>query len=488
MAVMKETGERSTGRGRGTATASGRPSGRLRGWVRPGSAPPSAVARERDVDYAAAPAPPGSAPEASTVSPVEADPQVGLVDAAEAVAALRWANEVLDVVDLDRLRDRELLAFTRDVDREITRIQAREARLVRAVGLRQAYAEDGCVTAASWLRQKTNRDPGDATRLAKTARRLAFLDVTRDAVEAGDITWRHAEVIATAAIPQRRDAIVDHEDTLVGLARRAQPRDVRAACRKIADVVSPDHGDSEGCGPDSRRELYSTRTFEGFGDLRANLDPVTQEMFESLLHAFTTPDETETPDNQQRTPAQVRHDAFDAILSAASEHPDVGSVHGAKPHVLLMIDLQTLLGRDDLATRKPRLGSGTELSVERAVHLLEQAKLTPVLMLGPYRAVGFGRTQRVLPDWLRPLLKAVHGHCRGPGCDRPFEWTQAMHVNGDYAEGATTEFDCTVPGCVKHHQLRDEHGWQVDYDPDTAICTWTSPDRLTVIHTHPPDP
>ncbi len=151
-------------------------------------------------------------------------------------------------------------------------------------------------------------------------------------------------------------------------------------------------------------------------------------------------------------------------------------------------DLMTLLGRDDLATRQPRLASGGKLALGRALVLLEQAKLTPVLMLGPWRAVAVGRRYRALPAWLRPILQMIHGHCRGPGCDRPIAWSDAAHLGVAWHKGGTTDLDLTAPACPGHHPLMDLTGWKAELDPDTAICTWTSPDGHTIIRTHPPDP
>jgi len=41
-----------------------------------------------------------------------------------------------------------------------------------------------------------------------------------------------------------------------------------------------------------------------------------------------------------------------------------------------------------------------------------------------------------------------------------------------------------VPLCKARHDLVTSRGWQVAYDADTAICTWTGP-AGQVIHTHP---
>ncbi|MBW3561816.1 MAG: hypothetical protein KY437_04900, partial [Actinobacteria bacterium] len=103
------------------------------------------------------------------------------------------------------------------------------------------------------------------------------------------------------------------------------------------------------------------------------------------------------------------------------------------------------------------------------------------------------------PPWHRVPHPIIPGSRDAPRSHRPGACPQAMHLNEGWANGGTTELDATAPGCKRHHDLRDIVGWHVDLDPDTATTTWTrrvpagsrehrSPDRRTVLVTHPPDP
>lgn len=408
------------------------------------------------------------------------------VDPAVALAALRHAADLLARADLERLTDRGLLAHTVAVDRQVTRLEAARLARLSAVDRRAAFTAEACVTAGSWFRTRTRRDPAGGARLARWARRLERFRLLGAALAAGEITLDHVRVVVRAASTgPRRTGLVDHEETLVALARRATPADLDVAVTRICEAV--DHREAEPGGPAAARGLYHARIIDGLGDLRATLDPATAERLETLLDAYRRPDPADT--DPPRSPAQIRHDAFDAILRAAEEHPRAPRVQGARPHLVVFADLFTILGRPDLASRPTtRLGSGRPVDLARVAHLLEEAGATGVLGLGPFRPVAFGRTRRVLPDWLRPALAMVHATCRGPGCDRPAAWTQAMHLGGAWAAGATTELDTTAPGCHAHHRLVDVVGWRVDLDPDTAVATWVSPDRRTTVVTRPPDP
>lgn len=112
------------------------------------------------------------------------------------------------------------------------------------------------------------------------------------------------------------------------------------------------------------------------------------------------------------------------------------------------------------------------------------AKVTMVATMGPWRPVSVGRTQRVLPGWLRPVLARVHQRCQGPDCDRPVGWTQAHHVIA-WEDSGHTDLVKMVQLCVRHHDLVTNGRWHVEYAPDTGVCTWTAPDGRR-IRTHPP--
>jgi hypothetical protein len=123
------------------------------------------------------------------------------------------------------------------------------------------------------------------------------------------------------------------------------------------------------------------------------------------------------------------------------------------------------------------------VSAATAARLGLDAKVTPVLTMGPWRVVAVGRTHRTLPSWLRPMMQMLHRRCRGPDCDRPACWAEAHHEIA-WADGGATDLNQTIPLCKAHHDLVTTQGWTVTMDRDTGIATWTAPDSR-VIHTYP---
>jgi hypothetical protein len=473
--------------------------------TRPLSGCRGVVARERAATYQA-----GGRQQAR----IWEDPQAPSL--ADAVAKLADARAALAAVDVDAEDDRALLDAALELATLDNQVAAQQVRVLEAADRREAYREDGALTLASWQRHRSSVDHGTSTRLVQAARRLRGLPLLRQAFTEGAVTLAHVWAVTDAAGPRRAEAIADNEEALVGLARHGAPRDVRRAVRLIAEQVD---GDGSGAdpldddGPDERRELrFYPNGIDRLGELRATLDPLAAELFAAMLEAYDRPDGPDVPDRLRRTRPQRRHDAFQNALQAllgagAPEAPET-----TPTHVHVTIDLDTLLGTGRWADgdaaagdaeapdpahadprwdgprlkgRTPRFRHTGPLSPGLARRLAWNAKITAVLTMGPWRVTNVGRTQRVLPTWLRDLLTMVHGHCRGPDCDRPIAWTQPHHQVA-WRKGGDTDLNATIPLCSGHHPMADGD-WRVTYDPDTGTCTWTGPKGQT-INTHPPPP
>jgi hypothetical protein len=235
--------------------------------------------------------------------------------------------------------------------------------LAGAFDARGGPVRDGAATLGAWLRSRTNLDHGETASLVTTARRWQMLPMFAERLAAGDVSVRHvAGVCAKLTTPGRVEAIVGEQERLAEVAMTTSQRHLRAELGRVCEQVDPDGstpagdpGGAEGGEPaadepvdrpwgDPDRGLWPHRLFQGLGDVRATLDPYVAELFDTALAAYDEPDPPGTPEALRRTPAQRRHDAFARILAAALAHPDAGTVQGAKPRVLIVIDLLRLFG------------------------------------------------------------------------------------------------------------------------------------------------
>ena len=439
-----------------------------------GRAPHVSVARERAAAYdAGVDALPPTSPAEVALERLEA--------ALDVVRAVDWSGESNEVVR----------AASVGMQRLVNQLSAAALAPIEQLDARDAYGYDGAVTAASWLRNRTHMDPATAARLCTAARRVRRLPKLADAFAFGDVSLAHVTAVTEAAVPTRFAAISSVEPALVTLARNDKPHALRTALRAIRDVVDTDGSDPlpepepmDADENDARRYWHQYPALDGMVKGDYLVDAVTGEAITTLIDAFSTPDPPDTPPTSRRSPAQKRADAMRAGVFALLAAGAAPTVQGVKPHLLLMLDLLTVMGRDQAAVFASELQRTGRVSAATIARLGIDAKVTPVLTMGPYRVVAVGRTHRTLPPWLRPMMQMLHRHCRGPDCDRPACWTEAHHEDA-YADGGDTDLNKTIPLCSTHHDLVTNGGWTVSLDLDTGICTWTSP-HGRVIYTYPP--
>ena len=296
----------------------------------------------------------------------------------------------------------------------------------------------------------------------------------------------HVTAITEAAVPGRFRAIASVEDTLVDLARTSKPHAVRIALRAIRDAVDPDGSDITGEEPpvdadpnDARRFWRQHPTLDGLVAGEYLVDALLAEMLDVLFDAFSTPEPDGLPAVSRRSAAQIRCDAVRAAVTALLGAGLAPTVQGAKAHLLGMVDLLAVMSRDQAAVVAAEIRRTGRVSPATIARLGLDAKITPVLTMGPWRVVAVGRTHRTLPPWLRPMLEMLHRRCRGPDCDRPAAWTQAHHQHA-FADGGDTDLNTTIPLCGAHHDLITYGGWHATLNPDTGNCTWTAPDGRTI--------
>ena len=412
--------------------------------------------------------------------------------AVEAIAQLDAAITTLGQVDWKSEADATVNAAAVGMQRRVNQVQAQALRPVEQMAARNSYRADGAVTASSWLRNRTNMDHGPAQRLCAAATRLRGLSGLRDAFMAGDVSLAHVTAITDAAVPTRYESIAAVQDSLVELARTANPHAVRVALRRVRDIVDPDGSqpddDAAPCDADAndpRRGWTQWPTLDGMVRGEYLVDPVFGEMIAILMDAFSTADPADTPLGRRRSPAQQRADAMRAAIKTLLDAGLAPTIQGNKAHLLLMLDLLTVMGRDQAATFAAELRRNGKVSPQTIARLGLDAKTTVVLTMGKWRTVAVGHTHRTLPPWLRPMLEMMQRRCRDPDCDRPAAWCEAGHEIA-VSEGGDTDLNETIPKCWAHHDLVTTKGWTVTMDRDTGICTWTSPDGQ-VIHTHPHD-
>jgi hypothetical protein len=221
--------------------------------------------------------------------------------------------------------------------------------------------------------------------------------------------------------------------------------------------------------------------------VRGLLDPDAGELLINTLNALMPPPH---PDDM-RTTAQRRADALvDLCRLGAQADPAPG---GAKPCVVMTVDLETLRGElgapvspsssasaaapidPDGRWRGAALGSGEPIGATTARRLACDASIIPMVLGSRGVPLDIGRANRLVTGSLRRALITRDGRCRFPGCSRRPEWTEGHHLV-PWSSGGVTALSNLILLCRFHHTLVHEGGFALRLDDDTGNVYATYPD------------
>jgi hypothetical protein len=200
----------------------------------------------------------------------------------------------------------------------------------------------------------------------------------------------------------------------------------------------------------SRRGLYVSPTLEGMIRVDGDLDPETGQTVLTAIGAMVDASLREAG-TDLRSPAQRRADALGEICRRYLDEGERPVVAGERPHVLVSVDLQALLGRAGRA----ELEDAGLLTPTAARRIACDAKVSRVITRGGSEPLEMGRRTPVVPASLRRALVLRDRGCRFPGCGRAQAWCDAHHVM-HWADGGETSLANLVLLCRPHH--RTVHG------------------------------
>jgi hypothetical protein len=357
----------------------------------------------------------------------------------------------LDVEGMDGSRAADVLVELRRVR---ARLAAVEARLVARVDGARAWADEGYLSAASWLAASDNTSLDEARGDVRLARRLRSMPATAAALAAGDITLAHARRLATLCAPDTAAAFAEAEGFLVGQARSMRWADFAKAAgywlrhaRRDKDP-DPDKSDRDHRRVSLHDGLRGTGLLSGEltptakATVRSALERIEQELFDAdWAAARAAHGDPATAADMPRTPAQRRHDALVEMARRSVTAP----ADGKRPKPLLTV----LVGEDAFRTIL-ELADGTLISPATAAELLDEAVIETMLFDGPSRVLDLGH-QRSFVGAARRAVEVVHRTCTGQGCHVRSDRCEIDHILPAAAGGPTVP-DNGRPQCRPHHR------------------------------------
>jgi hypothetical protein len=148
----------------------------------------------------------------------------------ELIEQIRADMRRLATEDLDRRSNASLSAGLLE---RMALVEQMQAEVIRAAGQwneAKAWKDDGALSGASWLARRTATTRARALRLLQTARHARSYERTAKALEAGDVSTLHVEIMAVAA-NQREEVFAEDEHSLLDIAATHQPDEFQVAMR-----------------------------------------------------------------------------------------------------------------------------------------------------------------------------------------------------------------------------------------------------------------
>jgi len=371
---------------------------------------------------------------------------------------------------LQRLREEDLeavpaSAMAQDMSELLQHINACQAEFMRRMMRFEGgggYYGTGTFGTKSWLYYKCNLAYSAASDQFEVARQLGNLPETTEAFADGEISYKHAALIARTAerLGDKMDS--QAESILVSAARELDPLRLRRLTVQLrhqldADTVLDDANEAH-----ESRFLSFSQTLDGVFYLNGRFDAEGGAILQTALNAVSGPPAAD----DKRTPKQRRADAAVELARRQLDQGDLPSVGGQRPHLSVIVEMSTLAKQPGAPAAE--LEWGEPIPAETARRLACDAAITPILRGSESDQPRADRTSRTISGSKRTALVVRDRGCRFPGCDRPPGWTDAHHLH-HWADGGTHQMPNLVLLCRRHHRMVHEEGWRLTLTQDNQV-------------------
>lgn len=389
---------------------------------------------------------------------------------------------VLSTGELARMDKTELAAALREREEAVRRLHAEQAAVLAEIDNRGVHATFGYGSLETLQVDLLRVSRREAKRRTVRARALnpatsvtgaqlpASAPHTAAAHAAGWVGVEHVdEIVKTltaipATVPVDQHELV--EKTLVELASRATPLEVRKAGIHAISVLDPDGEAPSDKGLDQpERELHLGWRRDGRLGFTGILDAETGVLFETLLSPLCKPRPADDGERDPRGPEQRRGDGFADLLERVHRSLQMPTEAGERPTVVVTMTLQDLMvpGRTRIKDGHPVLNDGTPITVEQARRIACDAALIPAVLGGRSETLDLGRAQRTATPAQRRMLNLRDGGC--VKCRRPARWCQAHHLVEWQHDGKSDIANMCLL-CPECHRLIHHSDWRVVMNPD----------------------
>ncbi|MFE0747718.1 DUF222 domain-containing protein [Gordonia sp. NPDC058843] len=448
--------------------------------------------------------------------------------AVELMAELHAILDELQTVDLSQCTDEELIEVAAATERAVARTTFAGDRQVAEAEARDLPRKTGYRTLTQFMNHRLRiTNPTRRRKHLNATATLTCLNGDRlepehptlaEAFAAGTVGTAHVQAVIDVLdhIPNAvdHDVKVAAERQMAEIAVDHTPADITQLGARLLAHLDPDGTLTDDSERKRRRNLWVNRQrADGTAKMTATLTPELAARVTMLLAVWAKPGmnnpgdphsptgsvDDADPDvlaaaaeRDDRTPAQINHDALNALLKAVFEDGLLGRSHRGLPvQLIIKADLSDLVREAGLATT----ATGTLMPIPDLIDLAATAAdVQPWLAIFKnHTAVPlyFGRGKRLatraqrLVSFARPDGEV----CSAPGCDQPATHVEIHHAHKDWAKGGLTDIDQLAPACPRHNRMvSDQPGQYTTHieqsGPDEGRCAW----QLNAEPGAPPNP
>ncbi|AZZ83535.1 HNH endonuclease [Gordonia alkanivorans] len=323
----------------------------------------------------------------------------------------------------------------------------------------------------------------------------------------------HAVMDVLDQIPHAvdHDIKVAAERTMAEQAVNLTPDQITDAGARLLGYLDPDGTLTDDTDRQRRRNLYLNRQrADGTAKMAGTLTPELLARVSMFLAVWAkpgmnNPNDPESPtgsiedadpdavaaaaERDDRSPAQLNHDALNALLKAVFEDGMLGKSHRGLPmQVIVKADLNDLVREAGYAVT----ATGTQIPVTDLIPMIADAQpWLAVFKDATAVPLYFGRGKRLatreqrLVSFARPDGES----CSNPDCCVPATHVEMHHAHIDWVDGGFTDITNLTPACTRHHHMVGNQPGQfttriVRDGPDEGRTTW----QLNTAPGAPPNP
>jgi hypothetical protein len=310
------------------------------------------------------------------------------------MSTLRSALDELRAEDLRSLSDDALAGHLDEIEHADRLLEAERGRGLAELERRRVFAADSHLSMASWLAHRQGLSRSVAEGRVRCARALEAMPAVARAFGEGEVSASAVHVLASAQ-ESAPEAFERSEEVLVEAARTMAHGELRRVAQTWAVAADPERALEDEDRRHERRRLDVCPDVDGMTRVQGELDAEDGQGLVTAIRAQMDAETRSASGPDTRTPTQRRADALGEICRqwlASRDRPTLG---GERPHVVVTIDLETLLGRSGGRAQLQDTGS---ITPETARRLACDADVTRVITAAPpSRSSSAGA-----PRWCRP--------------------------------------------------------------------------------------